>query len=213
MKILFFGDSITDALRNRDYQGNVVAPYGIGCGYVNVVASELTYSNPNEYEIINTGISGNRCVDLYARIKMDCWNYQPDVVSILVGANDVWHEIDRANGVAIKRYEKVYRAIIEDTIAELPNVKIILAEPYVQKGVRTEEQFEQFLAIKEYAKVAKKLAKEYGLPFVELQKPLDDYALKYGAEKTLIDGIHPAIAGARVIANEWLKVFKKEICK
>ncbi len=211
MRILFFGDSITDALRVRDYQDNVKAPYGLGTGYVNAVASELVHSDPTRFEVINTGISGNRCVDLYARIKKECWNYQPDVISILVGVNEVWHEVFYQNGVSVERYERVYRMIIEDTLKTLPNVKIMLVEPFVQRGSVTEEHFEQFSKVSEYAGVVKKLAKEYQLSFVELQKPMDDYAEKFGAEKTLIDGVHPTIAGARVIANEWMKVFRREI--
>lgn len=211
MKILFFGDSITDAIRSREYQGDMISPYGIGPGYANSVASELVYSNADKYQIINTGISGNRVVDLYARIKIDCWNYTPDVISILIGTNDVWHNLFNNNGVEMDRYEKVYRTLIDDTKKALPNVKIILLEPFIQEGSATKEKYQDFLKVKEYAKVVKNIAKDYNLPFVELQKPLDDFAKKYGNDKTLIDGVHPAIGGAKVIANEWLKVFKSEV--
>ena len=88
MKILFFGDSITDMARSRDMDGQA---FGYGVGYVNGVASALKYENPEKYEIINRGISGNRVVDLYARIKADVWNHKPDLISILIGVNDVWH--------------------------------------------------------------------------------------------------------------------------
>ncbi len=211
MKILFYGDSITDASRNRACQGDMISPSGLGTGYVNAISSELIYSNPNEYQVINTGISGNRIVDLYARIKADCWNYKPDLISILIGVNDVWHEVGHQNGVELDRFEKVYKMMIEDTLKALPNVKLILLEPFVQKGEATSEKYQEFLQTLEYAKVVKKLAKEFNLPFVALQKPLDDYAEKYGVDKVLTDGVHPAIAGAKVIANEWLKVFNEKI--
>ncbi len=213
MKILFFGDSITDARRDRTCQGDMVTTYGVGPGYVNVIASDLVYSNPLKYQIINTGISGERIVDLYARIKTDCWNYQPDVISILIGVNDVWHEIARQNGVELERFEAVYRMLIKDTKKALPNIKFILLEPFIQKGEATEEKYDEFLIALEYAKIVKKLAQEFDIPFVSLQKPLDDYSKKYGYDKTLADGIHPGIAGARVIANEWLKVFNEKIDK
>ena len=112
MKILFFGDSITDMARSREMDGQA---FGYGVGYVNSVASTLKYENPEAYEIINRGISGNRVVDLYARIKADVWNYKPDVLSVLIGINDVWHEIFGKNGVEIDRFEKVYRMMLEDT--------------------------------------------------------------------------------------------------
>ncbi len=208
MKILFFGDSITDMARSRDTDGQA---FGYGVGYVNGVASALKYENPEKYEIINRGISGNRVVDLYARIKADVWNYQPDVVSILIGINDVWHEIYGGNGVELNRFERVYRMLIEDTREQLPNVKFILCEPFVLKGSATEENYDEFCEVKKYASVVKKLADEYNIPFVVLQEKFDEVAEKHGAEHYLYDGVHPDLAGGKLIAEEWLKVFRKMI--
>ena len=208
MKILFFGDSITDMARNRDMDGKA---FGYGMGYVNSVSSTLKYEDPTKYEIINRGISGNRVVDLYARIKADVWNHKPDLISILIGVNDVWHEIYGGNGVDLKRFERMYRILIEDTKERLPNVKFILCEPFVLKGTATEEKYEEFLEVKKYAAVVKKLAEEYNLPFVALQDKLDEAAAKHGAVHYLYDGVHPDVAGGKLIAEEWLKVFRKEI--
>ena len=112
MKILFFGDSITDMARSREMDGNA---FGYGMGYVHSVSSTLKYENPEAYEIINRGIGGHRVVDLYARIKADVWNHNPDVISILIGINDVWHEIYGGNGVELDRFECVYRMMLADT--------------------------------------------------------------------------------------------------
>ena len=207
MKILFYGDSITDAGRDRnaDYSS---ASYGHG--YPKFVAGELLFEAPEEYQILNRGISGNRIVDLYARVKADVWNHAPDVLSILIGVNDIWHEIDHKNGVDIERFEKVYRMLIEDTLARLSDLKIIVLEPFVLEGTATqgEGRYERFLEVKEYAKVVKKLAEEYGLCFVPLQKKFDEAAKAHGAAYYLADGVHPAVAGAKLIANEWLKAFR-----
>ncbi len=208
MKILFFGDSITDMARSRDTDGQA---FGYGVGYVNSVASTLKYENPEAYEIINRGISGNRVVDLYARIKADVWNHNPDVISILIGINDIWHEIYGENGVDLKRFERVYRMLIEDTQEQLPGVKFILCEPFVLKGSATEEKYEEFLEVKKYALVVKKLAEEYDIPFVALQEKFDELAEKHGAEHYLYDGVHPDLAGGKLIAEEWLKAFRKMI--
>ena len=208
MKILFFGDSITDMARNRDVDGQA---FGYGMGYVNSVASTLKYEDPTKYEIINRGISGHRIVDLYARIKVDVWNQNPDVISILIGINDIWHEIYGQNGVELNRFEKVYRMLIEDTREQLPNVKFILCEPFVLKGVATEEKYEEFLEVKKYAAVVKKLAEEYNIPFVALQDKLDEAAAKHGAVHYLYDGVHPDVAGGKLIAEEWLNAFRREI--
>lgn len=208
MKILFFGDSITDANRERDADFSLKS---YGFGYVRAIAGELLFDDPAKYEIFNRGVSGNRIVDLYARIKKDLWNIQPDVLSILIGVNDVWHEIAHENGVDIVRFEKVYRTIIEETKERLPNIKMILCEPFVLKGAATETAYERFLEVKDYANVVKKLAGEYGLYFLPLQEKFDKLAKQYGATNYLFDGVHPSVAGAQLIADEWLSLFRDKI--
>ena len=208
MKILFFGDSITDANREREIDFSLKS---YGFGYVRAIVGELLFGEPTKYEIFNRGISGNRIVDLYARIKKDLWNVEPDVLSILIGVNDVWHEIAHQNGVDIVRFENIYRTIIEETKERLPNVKMILCEPFVLLGTATEESYQRFLEVKEYAKIVKKLAGEYDLYFLPLQEKLDESAEKYGAVNYLFDGVHPSVVGAQLIANEWLSMFNEKI--
>lgn len=206
MRILFYGDSITDAGRARDVD---MASYKLGHTYVTYAAGKLLERDPVGYEIYNRGISGNRIVDLYARIKSDCWNLKPDVISILIGINDIWHEIGGENGVDIERFEKVYRMLLSDTKKALPNVKFILCEPFVLSGSATEENFDRFLEVKEYAKVVKKLAEEFRAELVLLQDKFDELGAKYGNDTLLLDGVHPSLAGGVVLANEWLKAFDK----
>ena len=100
--ILFQGDSITDCGRDRNVSES------IGTGYPRLTAAKLGFENPGEYTFYNRGISGNRIVDLYARIKLDIINLKPDYMSILIGVNDVWHEVMRKNGVDTKKFEKIY---------------------------------------------------------------------------------------------------------
>lgn len=216
MKILFYGDSITDAGRNREMTTHL---FGLGCGYVRAVADRLQGNDPEKYEIINRGISGNRVVDLYARIKIDAWNLKPDVLSILIGVNDVWHEVSGQNGVEIDRFENVYRMMLADTKKALPDTKIILCEPFVLKGVSTEsteefpDKYEKFCVVYQYAEVVKKLAKEFDIPFLPLQEAFNK-ASKGGKEAYyLADGVHPHVAGATLIADEWVKLFKEKIEK
>lgn len=208
MKILFFGDSITDMVRARDCDN---LPYSYGVGFVNCISSTLKFENPEKYEIINRGISGNRVVDLYARIKSDVWNHEPDVVSILIGVNDVWHELENKNGVEIERFERVYRMLIEDTKKALPKVKFILCEPFILLGSATQEKYEKFCVVKDYAKVVKGLAEEFSIPFVALQERFDRVAKEHAAMHYLYDGVHPNVAGGKLIADAWLEVFKKNI--
>ena len=206
MRILFYGDSITDAGRARDVD---MASYKLGHTYVTYAAGKLLERDPVGYEIYNRGISGNRIVDLYSRIKKDCWNLKPDVISILIGINDIWHEIGSENGVELERFETVYRMLLSDTKKALPNVKFILCEPFVLLGSATEENFDRFLEVKEYAKVVKKLAEEFRAELVLLQDKFDELGAKYGNDTLLLDGVHPSLAGGVVLANEWLKAFDK----
>ncbi len=211
MKVLLYGDSITDAGWNKDAQTGALDSYGFG--YARSIAGALLARNPKAYTVINRGISGNRIVDLYARAKIDLWNHEPDVLGILIGINDIWHEIAGKNGVELNRFERVYRMLIEDTLSRLPNLKIILCEPFVLEGTATSENMQRFLEVKEYAKVVKKLAEEYNLFFLPLQEDFERMAKEYGAEYYLSDGVHPNIAGAELIANKWIKLFDEKVNK
>ena len=203
MKILFFGDSITDAGRYRTGTGAL----GLGCGYVLNIACELLKKYPT-YEILNRGVCGNRVVDLLARAKEDVWNNNPDVLSILIGVNDVWHEVFDNKGVDLDLYEKVYRIILDKSLEVNSNLKVMIMEPFVLKGTTTENRFEEFLLVKEYAKVSRKLAQEYGFKFVPLQEKLDQIAKINGTSYITEDGVHPNVGGVKLIAEEWLKAFE-----
>ena len=208
MKILFFGDSITDAVRAKE-ESISFPNTALGVGYVMQIAGRLFEKDPTGYEIVNRGISGNRIVDLYARIKKDVWNEQPELLSILVGINDIWHEVMRQNGVDPERFEKVYRMLIEDTQARLPNTKIILCAPFVLQGTATEEHWREFSETPVFAEIVERLAKEYGLYYLPLQAAFDKAAAQHGNATFLFDGVHPTVQGATLIANEWLALFDK----
>lgn len=208
MKFVFFGDSITDAGRNRenDFWSN-----SYGWGYVRDITSVILSENPKENLVYNRGISGDRVTDLYTRIKKDVWNVEPDIITILVGINDIWHEVEYKNGVDLERYERVYDMLIKDTLKRLPSVKIIIMEPFALKGSATEANWEQFSRITEYAKVVKSIAQKYGLDFIPLQADFDKLTENCETSVYLSDGVHPNLVGARVIANKWLDYYKKNI--
>lgn len=208
LKLLFYGDSITDADRVRELPTTHQFSYGMG--YVMQIAGKIIPECPEKYEIINRGVSGNKITDLHARLRLDVWNNKPDVLTILVGVNDVWHEVNNNNGVDIERFEKLYDMLLEDTMKRLPNTKIILMEPFVLKGSATEEKYDKFLDVLNYAKIVKKLAKKYNLPIVLLQDKFNEATKTVDAKYYLHDGVHPNVAGAVLIANEWVEIAKKE---
>ena len=207
--ILFQGDSITDVGRNRD---NILS---LGEGYALMTAGTLGYKYPEEYKFINKGISGNRVVDLFARWKKDCLNIKPDYISILIGVNDVWHDlgcVEEANGVDADKYEKVYDMLLEETLAKLPEVKIMVMEPYVLHGPATDDKWEVFSKEVELRrKISAKLAKKYGLPFVPLQSIFNEALKKAPASYWSADGVHPTKAGHKLISDAWIDMFEKSL--
>lgn len=208
-KILFQGDSITDCSRIRE------SFYNHGTGYAFMVRGDLFLNEPGQYETINRGIGGNRIVDLYARIKMDIINLKPDYMSILIGVNDVWHEYGSQNGVDTVKFEMIYDMLISEVKQALPDIKIMIMEPFTLPGSATAstdehpDRWDYFSTeVSLRAAAAKKIAKKHNLVFVPLQEVLDKaYASLPINDYWLSDGVHPTAAGHTLIKNEWLKAF------
>lgn len=208
--ILFQGDSITDCERNRE---NLVS---MGEGYAHIVKGQLGWEHPGEYEFINKGISGNRIVDVYARIKMDIINLKPDYMSLLIGVNDVWHELGNIhNGVEAEKFEKIYDMLISEILEELPEIKIMILEPFVLEEVATTatdtepgrwDYFKSEVPLR--AAAAKRIAEKYNLSFVALQDKFDEACKLAPISYWLRDGVHPTPMGHWIIKNEWMKAFK-----
>lgn len=201
---LFQGDSITDAGRSRENDA------ALGHGYPGVMAANLGAKYPGEYNFLNRGISGNRIVDLYARIKIDIINLKPDYMSILIGVNDVWHEIARENGVDAEKFEKIYTMLIDEVLEALPDIKIIIMSPYVLSGTATDEALDTFRSeVKKRAEVAKKIAEKYSFPFIDLYTEFDNAQKLAPADFWLADGVHPKHAGHGLIAKLLAEKFEE----
>ncbi len=201
-KILFQGDSITDAGRSRENDADR------GIGYPTLVSAELGFLYPGEYEFVNRGISGNRSIDLLARIKRDIINLKPDIMSILIGVNDVGHEFMYEDGVDTEQFEKYYAMIIEEVTEALPDIKIMILEPFLLKASATEEDWDEFrYGVEKKAAAAKNIAERFGLKFIPLMRKFDDAAKTVAADYWLSDGLHPTAAGHELIAREWIKAF------
>lgn len=201
--ILFQGDSITDAGRIREHA------YNLGQGYPNFVAGRLGLQQPGAYEFINRGISGNRVVDLYARMKCDILNLRPDYMSILIGVNDVWHEKDVNNGVSAPKFKKVYSLLLEELKEALPDMKIMLIEPFVLSGPATESSIDWFRdEVGLRADAVKELATEYQLPLISLQADLDKLSELAPTTHWLEDGVHPTVYFHQYLADKWIETFK-----
>ncbi|MBQ8954972.1 MAG: SGNH/GDSL hydrolase family protein [Clostridia bacterium] len=211
-RILFQGDSITDVHRGRD---NLSAANVMGCGYPLLLKARLNCDEPGAYECVNLGISGNRVVDLYARIQRDFINVRPDILSILIGVNDVWHGVgENPNGVSAPKFERVYDWLLTEVRESLPKVQLIILEPFVLPGAATQseedpERWEIFSReVPLRAQAARRVAEKHGAVFVPLQARLDKLSENTPPSHWLRDGVHPTEAGHEVIARAWMEAFK-----
>lgn len=199
-RILFQGDSITDCGRSREDF------YGLGNGYAMMVAKLFNELYPDlQVEFINRGIGGNRAIDLKNRWQEDCIDLKPDFLSILIGINDVWRRYDSNNPTTALEFEENYRYILEETIAKLPNTKIIILEPFVLPVPEDRIKWREDLDPK--IQVARKLAAE----FKAIYLPLDGmFASAYIASSPEIfapDGVHPSEKGHNLIANSLITCY------
>ncbi len=202
IKVLFQGDSITDASRWRE---NVKH---LGCGYALMAAAEIGMAYPNKFEFRNEGIGGNKITDLYARMKRDIIQHKPDYMSLMIGVNDVWHKtLDGGDDTSDERFEQLYHMLIDDVLEALPDIKIMIMTPYCDSV--TDGFFEGFNdAVCRKAQIAKRIADEYGFAFLDTQAVIDRIQKLAPLEYWTEDGVHPTVFGHKAIADEWVKTFK-----
>jgi len=200
MKILFQGDSITDAGRDRSDVHN------LGGGYPKYAAELIKAAYPDtEFEFINLGISGNRAENLRDRWTEDAIAYQPDVISILIGINDTWHRAANKDWMPHEYFEECYRGILERVKKET-NAKIIMLEQFMLP-VPDKEFFHIDLDPK--IQITRKLAREYADVFIPLDGLFAAAAVEAPATDFAADGVHPAEKGKLLIAEQYLAAFKK----
>jgi len=204
--ILFQGDSITDCGRSREAAGTPNDLTALGQGYAMMATAELLSTRPADgLRVFNRGISGNRIVDLYARIQGDILNFKPDLLSILIGVNDTWHgkNPDWSNGVAIPKYERIYRDLLHEVREVLPAMKFVLCEPFVLRcGVVRDDWVEE---IDQRRAVVAKLASEFDALLVPIQSMFDEAVKLAPPEYWAPDGVHPSAAGHHLLAKCWLE--------
>lgn len=203
-RILFQGDSITDAGRERSSADPNDAA-GLGRGYPFLIMNRLLADYPElELSAWNRGISGNRVPDLHARWLEDCIELQPDVLSILIGVNDIWHKLEGRYAGTVEEYRTGYRELLTRTRSALPRVRLLLCEPFVLRcGVVTQHWFPEF---DQRRAVAAELARAFDATFVPFQAVLDG-AVSSGTkpEYWARDGVHPTPAGHQRLADAWLQ--------
>jgi len=205
--ILFQGDSITDASRKKsDLDAN--DPSALGSGYAHLAAAELLYKYPSKnLSIYNKGISGNKVYQLADRWEADCLAIKPTVLSILVGVNDFWHTLVNGYQGTLETYTNDYKALLKRTLTALPNIKLIIGEPYALKGVKAVDD-KWFPAFDGYRQAARDIAAEFNAVFIPYQSIYEKAMKSAPASYWTIDGVHPSVAGTQLMADAWMQTVK-----
>ena len=201
--ILFTGDSITDCGRARPiWEGT-----GLGEGYVAFVDNLLAacYSQ-RRIRVLNTGIGGNRVIDLEARWQRDVLVLEPEWLSIMIGINDVWRQFDNAlnpDQVGIERYETTYSKLLEQARPKLKG--LVLMTPYVIESNLSDPMRERMDA---YGVVVERLAHEFDAVFINVQAAFDLHLAHRPPQSLCGDRIHPNKTGHMIIAKSFLTAMK-----
>lgn len=212
MNILFQGDSLTDAGRDRVY------PQYMGNGYVSEIAIRLKQQGFN-HNITNTAVGGNRICDIYARWIEDTLNHNFDILSIMCGINDVGFQIRANRGVPTEKYRFIYDRMLYEAKEKNNDAKFVILEPYVFKinleNININNQNDIYLnydywrkEVDEKAAVSKELAEKYNAVFVPLAQMFDEYTKNNDVAVLTQDAIHPTLQGHKMIAEAWLNACK-----
>lgn len=202
--ILLQGDSITDASRSRAAQDTANDFAMLGNGYAKLIAYHLLARYPDKgLQFYNRGISGHKVPDLDARWDRDCIDLAPDLVSILIGVNDIWHKLNGNYDGTAEQYGDQLAALLARTQAALPDAKLVVCEPFVLRcGAVNDGWFPEFDERRAYCKQASDAA---GAIFVPFQSMFDNAVAAGSAPNVWAgDGVHPSAQGAALMAMRWI---------
>lgn len=195
-RIVFIGDSITDSGRRED-------PDQIGTGYVRIIHDYLKVTYPTkQLNILNRGIGGDRVTDLASRWNEDVIALNPTIVSISIGINDVWRQVDRPeiDQVYPVQFEQVYAKLLEQIKAKT-NARIILMEPtLIQEDIHSEGN----VKLIPYVAIIHRLAEKYQAVVVPTHEVFINYIKSNRNYKLTTDGVHMNTAGNMLMAKTWL---------
>lgn len=188
-RILFQGDSVTDAGRRK-------SPTGLA-GYTEIAAALIRQRYPDaELEFVNRGISGNRSKDLLSRYEEDFVAVDADVITVMIGINDVWRLFDSFSYTSPRRYRENLTKLISDLRRDT-HAKIIILSPYLlphKKHLRMRRLATRFIQTCEETAAA---ADAYVNTDIPMNAALKEYSLRDIAE----DGVHPSKQGQRILAE------------
>jgi lysophospholipase L1-like esterase len=198
--LLFQGDSITDMQWGRNQKDR---NHYLGHSYVYLIAARLGVDMPEaQLDIYNRGMSGHKVADLRERWQKDAIDLKPDLLSILIGTNDV------GSGVQPDAFESDYRHILDASRKANPALRLVLLDPFVLRSgsLKDEEAWRPRRAATDRLRViVERLATDYDAVHIKTQGVFDKAANALSPEQWIWDGIHPLPQGHELIARNWLK--------
>ena len=202
MKILFQGDSITDCGRRRE------DPHNLSGGYAGMAARLIREKyNKIDFEFLNLGIGGSQTKDLLYRLQSDFIDIQPDIVSIMIGINDVWHYANLGSILDNAVFEERYRAVLSG-IKEHTNAKIMIIEPYLAP---VEDKLSMRNDLSEKIEIIRKLARGFADVYMPTDGLINAEFVGNDISEYTYDGVHPTDNGAEFIAQNYLLYVSKII--
>lgn len=207
--VLFQGDSITDGGRSHDNDWNHV----LGQGYVFLVSSQLWYNHTERPMMFyNRGVSGNTVDDLLSRWSTDAIDIKPDILSIMVGVNDVHRVIHNINPKSVSDFRAAYQTLLQKTKEALPNTRIVLCEPFILPvGQVKDDQVNWQREMKPRQAIVKEMSALFNTVYIPLQEAFLSASKKKPTDYWIWDGMHPMPAGHQLIAQEWIRTVKKDL--
>ena len=205
--ILFQGDSITDGLREKNRDRAWDLNHQMGHGYAFLVNARWGAQYPERrFAFINRGISGNRIADLYGRWQEDTVNLRPDVLSILVGINDVGFTMWEQSGSGPERFGRIYQLLLDEARAANPALLMVLMEPFVMPVGDRKDTYQDWLSLlRPLQEQTRLIAERNGAIFIPLQERFNALCQVREASYWVWDGIHPTVSGHQVIADAWME--------
>lgn len=199
-RLLFQGDSITDMNRGRDQSDR---NHYLGHGFVYLIAARLGVEMPEaRLDFLNRGVSGHTVADLRSRWQRDAVDLKPDLLSILIGTNDV------GRGGQPDAFESDYRTILDASLERNPALRLVLLDPFVLRSGWLKEEREwrnRRTATDKLRAAVARLAKDYKAVHIKTQEIFDDAAEAVSPEHWIWDGVHPLPQGHELIARHWLQ--------
>jgi acyl-CoA thioesterase I len=205
-KIVMMGDSITEGGQS---------PHG----FITVLDQTLKSTYPDhKIELVNVGVSGQKAPDMHKRFKRDVLDKHPDIVTISVGVNDVWHDFktpdwsardasgNSGRGVKLELHLKELEAMV--TEAKSAGIKVVMLSPTV---VYEDLNCNENKRMTQYVEAQRNLAQKNQVPFVNLYKSfrtaIGAFQKEAGRTQLLLtnDGVHLNDQGNALYASNILR--------